>query len=311
MIGIIILNYINWEDTFRCVQSILNSKIDIDYKVYVVDNASPNTCEEKINKMFRELDKKIKVIYNKTNNGYSSGNNIGIKHALIDGCEEILVANNDVIFKKDSIQNMYVFLMENDDVGIVGPKIYTSSGEVQEINMGIKMDLKGKYLNILDKTCLSLVSKNFMGKFRIRDTSLQNPFQVFAVSGCCFMINKECVKKITPFDENTFLYEEENIIGHRMENIGYKTFYNTHSEIIHLHGQSTENIKAFAYLCFVESEIYYCKKYLNKNIIMIAPLYLIRTLKYCVEMIRSNDYRKNSMLYFKKTIRAILCCTNK
>lgn len=304
MIGIIVLNYINWNDTLRCVNSILNSEVKVKYKIYIVDNASPNTCKSEIENLFK--DEKIEIIYNDKNNGYSSGNNIGIIKAIEQGCKQILISNNDVIFKKDSIYNMYSFLEKNSYVGIVGPKIYTENGEIQAINMGIKMSLKGKYLNIMNKTIFKFLSKKFMNKFCISTENLEGNFEVFAVSGCCFMISEKCVKDITPFDENTFLYEEENIIGCCMEEKGYKTVYNTESEIVHLHGKSTDNIKAFSYICFVESELYYCKYYLKSSKIKIIPLYLIRSSKYILEMIRNEDYRQNFKIYLKKTLKMLL-----
>ena len=48
-----------------------------------------------------------------------------------------------------------------------------------------------------------------------------------------------------------------------MEKKGWKTVYDPRSVIHHLHGNSTEKVKAFAYTCNVCSEIYFCRQYLK------------------------------------------------
>ena len=40
MIGIIILTYNNWEETKRCIESIVNFPPEEDYHIYCIDNGS-------------------------------------------------------------------------------------------------------------------------------------------------------------------------------------------------------------------------------------------------------------------------------
>ena len=181
---------------------------------------------------------------------------------------------------KKCIENLCDFLDENPDYGIAGPKVFLPDGTIQEINMGCKMTLSGKYKYLLRKTPLRIFTKQFIKEFHASEYDLKTSFDVYAVSGCCFMMSRYAADNLYPLDENTFLYEEENIIGVKMEQLELKTIYNTDSKIIHLGGVSTKGISAYAYTCLVESEIYYCLKYLKAFRIQIIPLYLIRTVKY-------------------------------
>ena len=138
------------------------------------------------------------------------------------------------------------------------------------------MDFKGKYLYLLRKTPLKRFSSKFVKSFHGEDLSHAAPFVVFAVSGCCFMMTKEAYDAVCPLDEGTFLYEEENIIGCRMERAGLKTVYCTDSIITHLGGGSTTRMSEFSYICFVNSELYYIKKYLQKGFWASLPIYLFR-----------------------------------
>lgn len=303
MIGIIILNYNNWDETLKCINSILKTTLKVDYRIYLVDNASSIEMPECF---YNILDNKtITFLKSEKNQGYSAGNNIGIKKALEDNCEKILISNNDVYYNENSILELSRFLDLNRDVGIVGPKIYLMDGSIQEINMGVKMGIREKYKYLIRKTPLKFLIKDFLMKFNAINNDLEEPFNVYAVSGCCFMMTKECAMDITPLDENCFLYEEENIIGCKMEKSGYLTVYNPNSNIIHAHGQATKGMGAFSYTCFVESELYYCKFYLNVPNLKVFPLYIIRTCKYIKTCIYDKSYRANFRIYISKTFNML------
>lgn len=296
MIGIVILNYINWEVTEKCLYSIIDTMVNINYHIFLVDNASPNQPTKDFLRLIK--DENITFIKNTKNSGYAAGNNIGITRALKDNCEAILIANSDIIFLENSIISLYNYLQENSNVGIVGPKILNVDGGVEQPSMCIRTGLKEKYLV---NTFLRHIFKSRSNKYFAKGNDLSKPFSVQAVLGGCFLMSRKCALDITPLDENTFLFEEELIIGIRMEQKGYKTIYYPQSTVIHAHGQSTKSVRAFSYICFVESEIYYCKRYLNVSKVSIWPLYLIRSISYLGRCLKYKDFRKNILIYFKKT----------
>lgn len=296
MIGIIILNYITWEDTIKCIKSIYDTILTDLYHIYVVDNASPNKPSDKVKTILS--GRKITFIENKVNNGYAAGNNLGVKAALDEKCKFILIANSDIIFKMNSIEEMSEYLKENPDVGIIGPKVLKPDGALQRSYMLNKTGMKEKYLVT---TFLSKFYKKLWKKYYGINIDVIKDLKVYNLLGCCFMISRKCALDITPFDEGTFLYEEELIIGIHMEQKGYVSLYYPQSVVIHTHGQSTKNVRAFSFICFVESEIYYCMKYLNAKAMQILPLYLIRTASYFLRSLKYKDFRKNTMNYFKST----------
>lgn len=296
LLGVVILNYINWGVTIKCIESIIETTKDIDYHIYLVDNGSPNSPTEEILEII--CNNNITFIENKQNKGYSAGNNVGIKKAIYDNCDEVLISNSDIIFLEGSISSLQKFLKSNTDVGIVGPKLLNLEGNAEAPSMLIKTGLKEKYLV---RTSLRKFFKSISNKYYCYDKNLKKPIYVHAVSGSCFMMSRRCALDIAPFDENTFLFEEELIIGVKMEKSGYKTVYFPEASVIHAHGESTKSIKAFSFICFVKSEIYYCKKYLNASLIELFPLYLIRTLSYCTRAIKHQDFRKKFLSYIKET----------
>ena len=301
MVGIVILNYINWEDSYHCIKSILKTTKNISFKIYLVDNCSPNKMTNNIKLLLEQYDT-IEFLSAKKNLGYSAGNNIGIARAKKEKCKAILIANNDVRFTKDSIEKMFYYLQEHKEVGIVGPMILDQNKKIQKQNLCKKTGLKEKYLV---RTRLNVLFRKQYRDYFGLNKDYRKTFEVFAVLGCCFMMSDICAEQVTPLDENTFLYEEELILGIRMEESKLKTIYFPESIIYHLHGKSTENVRAFAFQCNVESEIYYCKKYLDASVCKIFLLYLYRVLLYFIRCVKYEDFKKNRKQFIFMTYRSL------
>ena len=86
----------------------------------------------------------MQFIQNELNSGYSAGNNVGIRQALADGCDAVLISNSDVRYEKDSISKMYQYLQKNPKTGIVGPKIVLRDGSTQKECMMKKTGIRAK-----------------------------------------------------------------------------------------------------------------------------------------------------------------------
>ncbi|SDG81982.1 Glycosyltransferase, GT2 family [Selenomonas sp. WCT3] len=271
MIGIVILNYNTWDLSIKCIKSIKNHTDDLSIRIYLVDNCSTHVPTSSELAFIRENGVFIKA---PKNNGYSAGNNLGLKRAIDDNCDYVMIVNTDVEFCDDSIKVMKLFL-ENNDAGIVGPQIYNKENEFMPIYMVNKLTAIGKIKNIFLKTPVRIFFREFERKF-ICKNELEAPLHVFSVSGCCFMIDKYCAQNIYPLDEKTFLYEEEYILGIILEKKDIKAFVIPNTHVIHAHGKSTEQNPLRSYQYFIESEQYYLKEYLHSGMICRYIIYSIR-----------------------------------
>ena len=99
---------------------------------------------------------------------------------------------------------------------------------------------------------------------------------MFGVSGCCFLITKNGYEAVFPFDEHTFLYEEEYILGCRLETSGMEAWEIPGTYIIHAHGASTGGMTPFSYQCLIDSEQYYLKEYAHSSRFVCWVLLMIR-----------------------------------
>lgn len=288
MIGIVILNYQTWEATRECIDSIVNHSPTVPYQIILVDNASENQPAYDLQALLREH----RIIYlpNARNLGYNAGNNVGIAKALELGCDSILISNNDIRYHAGAIQIMEKYLREHPGVGIVGPKILDRNGVVQRDSMFRRTGLKEKYL--VRTRMNAIFRRSHQSYFGFDRDYEKRQEDAYALLGCCFMMSAECAGAVTPLDEYPFLYEEELILGIRMEQAGYQTVYEPAAVIEHLHGESTRRCKAFSYGHNIRSELYYCREYLHAKRWQVRPLYWYRVALYLARCVPYADFRQ-------------------
>ena len=126
----IILNYNSSADCGKCL-SYLKEQTYPDLSIIVVDNASPDKCEQmKIRNLCEE--QKIELICSKENRGFSAGNNIGLRAAVKNGADWLLVINPDVELR-DPHYISYVIeqLSQWPQAAVVGTNVLLPSGERQ------------------------------------------------------------------------------------------------------------------------------------------------------------------------------------
>ena len=95
-IGIVVLNYKNYTETIKCVDSILEQK-EVKVNVVIVDNGSENESMDAFKERYND-NEGIHLIENSKNLGYAKGNNVGIDWLRHQGIDFIIVCNSDVVF---------------------------------------------------------------------------------------------------------------------------------------------------------------------------------------------------------------------
>src|SRR5918992_6150812 len=116
--SVIIVNYASWPMTLRCIESLQQTRYT-DLEVLVVDNDSVEVPE---------LPSWVRLIRNKENIGFARAHNRGIAASSGD---PIVLINPDTLVERDFFAHLEVFVSENPRVGIFGPRIVDSEGELQ------------------------------------------------------------------------------------------------------------------------------------------------------------------------------------
>jgi len=311
MLGIIILNYNTPYDTIKCIESIVrytNSK----YKIYIVDNFSKDKSIEILNDNLKKYIQNniCEIISSNQNNGYSSGNNIGIKKAIIEKCDKILIVNSDVILLNNAIDLMIEILNSKNDIYIIGPYIINSKEEESYFNRRpltfFSFVINKKpfvYFYLLSRKNIKISEIRNINKINNTDLILFNGM----VSGCCFMFKVELINKIGLLDDNLFLFHEEDIIAHKLRQLNIKAAFYKKAKVMHFGSKST-SMKGLAFERYNRylSSLYVMKYYAKENIIYIIIASIINIFPMIINSIFLKEYRKLIKKYIYNNINIII-----
>lgn len=255
--GIVILNYNDYETTKEMITNIKNYK-SLDY-IIIVDNNSDDGSYEKLKKY---ENKKIKVIQAKENKGYAYGNNYGIKY-LVDNfdIDNIIISNPDIIVEEEVVEKLISDLKENKQISLIAPVIKQLNEELRGWKLPTFLDDFLSNINYVQR----FSKKRMLYKDEYYKDELS---KVDVVSGCFFMIRKKDFTEIDYFDEGTFLYYEENIIGSKLKQLNKESYIDNSVSVIHNLSISVDKSinKLKKYKILKNSQRYYEKKYNKLNI---------------------------------------------
>ena len=199
-LSVIIVSYKSDYVIENCINSI-HSEIEI----VVVDNSNNDQLKEKIETKY----KNVKYILSKENLGMGAGNNLGIKNVNKDF---VLILNPDVTLEKSSIDEMIIASQEIENFGIIAP-----------------LSDKSEYPNYTLK--------------KMNDFDPIKPFKVKSVDGYAMLLNLKKLKKLNDFyffDENFFLYLENEDLCLRLEKNDENIYIVPKSRIHHLGGKAVD-----------------------------------------------------------------------
>ncbi len=101
-VGIVISNYNGWQDTLVCLDS-LQKQTYKDFEIILLDDASPN---DSVAQLQDKLPANTVFLPREQNLGFAAVNNVGMRRALADGCDYVLLLNNDTAVAPDMLEDL-------------------------------------------------------------------------------------------------------------------------------------------------------------------------------------------------------------
>ena len=279
-IAIIIVNWKQYELTINCLLSLKKLEYK-NWKVILVDNESNF---EKINKIKSDFNK-VEVIGSKANLGFASANNLGIKYAIKNKFEYVMLLNNDTEVNKKFLSPLLNSFQNDNSLGAVQPLIMNYNNRAKVWNAG-------GYLN------------NFFG-FPYTNKKLNNKNrQIDWITGCCIVLKTKVIKKAGLIDEDFFAYYEDVDWSLRIKKLGYKLGVVESSVIFH-HGTKSSNnsnfegnLSPFVHYLNIRNHIYLVKKHSDKfNFIGVLFYQFLKILFYSIYFILRLRFSKLKMVY--------------
>jgi len=250
----------------KIIHQCINS-INQNIPIIVVEHSDNKNFKEELEQKYKNL----KCILSKSNLGMGTGNNIGIKDA---NTEYVLILNPDVILEKNTIEELF---------------------------------LASK--NLKEYTILAPLEKNFanygMTNNKILNKNLGDaPFKVDFVDGFAMVIKKNFFKE-KYFDENFFMYLENNDLCKRVISQGGSIYVVPRSRINHLAARTVDQkfeyeIELSRNWHWIWSKFYFSKKHFGffKAFYEGFPKYCTSLLKFLFYLLINN--KKKRKIYFNR-----------
>jgi len=272
----------------KCLESVYNESPNLDFEVFVVDNASGDGTVEMIKKEFSSVN----LIINKENFGFAKANNQAIRKAK---GEFILLLNPDTEILDQAIEKAVRYMKDNEKVGIVGGRLYNPDLSPQPSVRGFPT-FWSMFMIMLKLHHLFSQAK-VLTKYLVSDFDYDREQEVDQIMGAFFMLRAELFKKIGLLNEHFFIWFEEVDFCKRVKELGYKIVYLPKCKVIHHFAQSFKQVmKVRNQEIFNRSLLYYFRK--NKpfleylGLLLIYPISLF--LAALIQIFSVNGFKKGS-----------------
>ncbi|MTI80116.1 MAG: glycosyltransferase [Firmicutes bacterium] len=199
--SIIIVTYNSLKTLPTCINSILDTIISGD-EVIIVDNNSTDGTREYLQQL--GSSENIKIIYNKTNVGFSLGCNIGYSITLND---YIVLLNPDTIVTTDWLENMQKYFT-NKDIGAVGPVSNYVAGKQ---NLHFQIDANKLTPDSDIDELVKILQENSNG-----------PIETKLLIGFCMMLPRSVINKVGFLDNSLFLGNDDLELSWRLKENGFR-----------------------------------------------------------------------------------------
>ncbi len=263
---VIIVTFKSENVIHNCIKS-----IDSEIKILVVDNSNNIKFKENLEKEY----KNVKCLLSSENLGMGAGNNLGLKHVKT---EFAFILNPDVILEDDTIKELIEKSKDLQSFGIIAPI---------EINQNFPNYKRDKTSN-----------NNF---------ELLTPFTVKSVDGYAMVLNLKKLNQIDKFyyfDENFFMYLENDDLCKRLKDNNEKIYIIPSSRIKHLGGKAVDEtykneIELSRNWHWIWSKFYFNKKHHSYFFALIngLPTFISSVLKFLFNLMINNNQKKKIYLH--------------
>ncbi len=233
-VTVIILNYMNYQETISCVESVLLQE-KVFVHVVIVDNGSKNESYKVLKRQYMN-NSHIHVIRAGKNYGFAKGNNIGIKYARGNfNTDYIMLLNSDTeLVDKNYLSIMLAYV--EPDIGVIGSKVILRNGNQQKRYYEY-VDFQSVLCQYFTMLCKKYGFKGIESKL---EKELANRKTVEMIHGCAFMLTPAFFKKNNYLYDKTFLYTEEIQLYFLCQRLGLKQIYIEDTYLYHKEDQSSK-----------------------------------------------------------------------
>jgi len=236
VIGAVVVDHEAGSLLVECVRSILSDGVS---PVIVVENGAPGSSEAALADLLAEdPGPPVRVLHPGRNLGFGAGVNRGLAALAAEepAPEWVLVSNPDLVVHAGAAPALREALVSHPAWAIVGPRIYTDSGEVYPSvrNFPSFVDATGHAL-------LAIVNPENRFTRRYNPGTPEGAVVAAAgwVSGSCFLARRSAFEELGGFDEAYFMYAEDMDLCWRAHHAGWGVGFAGTASVTHVQGVTT------------------------------------------------------------------------
>lgn len=215
---VIVLNWNGVNDTLDCLRS-LNEVTYGNFKVLVVDNGSSDDSVARLRRY--EAPFPFELIETGQNLGFAEGNNVGIRSAMAQGAEYVLLLNNDTVVDPDFLSAFVRAAQAYPDGAIFSGKIYYFDQPSTFWYAGATWQRDRQYFQ-------------HDGIGRVDDGSeYLHVTETDYGSGCAFFMRANALLTTGLLDSKFFLTYEETDLCYRARAAGFKVLFVPDAKLWH------------------------------------------------------------------------------
>lgn len=254
---IIIVSWNLKNDLLACIDSVLISGAQ-PQQIIVIDNASTDGTIEALRSRFGAT---IHILTAKENLGFAAGNNWGIRYALKQGAEWILLLNNDTIISRSMLQTLRKTVEQYPKYHIIAPLI-------------LYFDAPDTIWSAGDRLIPGTLITYHLYKQQQLTENLPSILNVDFVTGCGMLVNRIVFAEVGLLDESTFMYAEEIDFIWRARRAGHKTICATQAHMWHKISLSAQRDRPQARYLRIRNQIWFYRKYARRLQLVIMFLFV-------------------------------------
>ncbi len=200
-----------------------------EWRVVVVDNASTDGTAEWLlnyesgirNNGRDPLHNSLFIIHNSTNTGFAEGNNVGIRKALADGAEYVVLLNQDTVVEPDWLTHLVEAAEEDKKVGAVQARLMLWDKKDIVNSLGNEIHFLGFGY-----------SGGYGETYNLKPITYNLPEITYA-SGATVLYRAKALLNVGLFDASLWMYHEDLDLGWRLWRAGWKNVLASSSVVYH------------------------------------------------------------------------------
>lgn len=213
LVYVMTLSWNRRSETLACLRSMTELKYS-NKRLLLVDNGSSDGTPQAVRKQYPHVE----LVVNEDNLGFAAGCNLGLRYALEQGADHVLLLNNDT--EVESVALNRLLALSGPDVGIVAPKIYYADEPNRIWSAGAE-----QHPLTLEKT----------GDARgdIDQGQWEKALERDYITGCALLLSRDLLVKVGLFDERFFMYYEDSDLCLRGRSAGFRILLAPQAHVWH------------------------------------------------------------------------------